>query len=776
MNAFFGRVANEADPQELQAADHHSHAMKDSLPELLNPSSSTSLDALSASIPDPFHDNQAHALIMLSPCVLGANTQRQKDLCLCRWSGARSLGANALAAEAHSAGLLRASSPARWPSSLCHSAAPSGVEVHSGESHAEAAACQVRLASPEQPGPSTTSTSSGARSNSRGAQCSAADVMSTAAAVTDSEMYSGTVDVATAVPFAQGLQTVQRGLTHPDGFCQNLRLDSQPQPGGQMESHWQEPKQEIKQGVKPEAPNANTSSAASMLATASPRVSHVSKLRHGKQLRQAAAEAAAAAAGQAARAESAVRLHTPPTIAFHSTAAKHAMLAAEAAAAAAGVAADSTVQGVVTSPKLRAGHCNIQLLGCLGQSLASAPRAGRLHASAPASPVGHGEHSSSALHMGGQYAGHSMDPADVQAAGHAQHQHASRGELFGVLELFGNDVLPSTASAPATPVITRAAGNKVWEHQHGQESFLPSCSGGLLPDAQCHHLPQQQSRQSMLSTDAGWKVDTNALQHAQCGQQAQLAQHGQRSQHAQHGQRSQHAQHGQQAQHEQQATWEQEGTHPLEDPFKASEQFPICPELCLSLPDSKKQDSRQSCLLTDCTNQLAGPQSRTVRPKCHSQQMPHCSRPGAAVTATLKGSPATHQGDDRKRRCEQAVSMPTESRGKTKLATELLSSLTEDDFWEAARAELLDTAEPVRHRSCISGMDTVCPFQMNELGIIADRTQHTAEPSMNMRPIPPSSITSLLCKSSLHCSAWGCCNGGCCVCCQDGCFHGCHWR
>ena len=733
MNALFGRVANEGPPQELQANDHHSHAMNDSLPELLRPSSSTLLDALSVPIPDSFYDQRApsnHAFLV--------NTQGQR---------------------AHSERLLRASRPARWPSSLCHSAAPSGAESHSGES--EAAAHHVRMASSEQPCLGAKSSSSGARSNSSGAKCSATDVVATSAAVRDSEMHSGPGNVAAAVPFAQGLQTVQQALTHPDGFCQNLRTDSHPQPavpGSQMTSRRQEPKHEIKQGVKPEAQNANTSSAASSLATSWPRVSHVGKLRHGKQLRQAAAEAAAAAAGQAARAESAVRLQTPPTIAFHSIAAKHAMLAAEAAAAAAAVTADSTVQGAAISPKHRAGDCNTQLLGWAGQLPASALRAERLHASAPASPVCHGKHSSSALV--GQYAGPSMDPADVQAPRHAQHQHASRGECPDVLELFGNVVLPNTASAPATSV-TRAAGNTVWEEQQGQDSFLSSCSDGLLADAHCHHLPQQRSRQSVQSTEAGWKLDTSASQHAQCGQQAQLAQHGQRSQR------------GQQAQHVQQATWEQEGTHPMEDPFKASEQFPICPDLCLSLPNSEKQDSWQSCLLTDCTNQMANLYSRhcrAVRPPPESQSQ-QCSRSGAAVTAAFKDSMAPHQGTyqhDGERRCEQALSMRAESGGRAELATERLSSLTEHDFWEAARAELLDTAEPVRHRSCISELDTACPSEMSKLSMVADKMQHTPEPRMNKGPVPPSGITPLLCKSKS--CAQGCCNEGCCMCCKEECL------
>ena len=743
MDALFGRVAEIAPPQ---AADHHSHATTNSLPELLHPSSSsTLLAALPVSIQNPVQDKRAtssHAVLV--------NIRGQR---------------------AHSERLLRESSTARRPNNLCHSGAPCDTELYSGESHAEAAACQVRMASSEQPCLSAKLTSSGAK------RPAANVVSSNFAVVTDSEAYSSAVDAAAAVPFAQGLQTVQQGLTHPDGFCQNLQSDSQPQPAvpsSQMTSHRHEPHQDIKQEVEPETLNANTSSAASTLATSWPMVSHVGKLRHGKQLRQAATEAAAAAAGQAARAESAVRLHTPPTIAFHSTAAKHAMLAAEAAAAAAAVTADSSLQGAPSSPKHGAGHCHTQLLGWAGQLTASGPRVERLHASAPASPVRHGEHSSSALHkashllgMAGQYAGNSMDPADVHAPEDAQHQHASRGDFLDVLQLLGNDVLPSTASAPATPLIIRAAGNTARQCQQllmGQPSPLSSCSNGLMADAQCPHLVQQQSKQS---TDAGRKMDSNASQHAQCGQEAQLAQHGQMVQHAQRGQQAQHAQ---------QATWEQEGAHPMEDPFKASEQFPICPGMCLLLPNSNKQDSRQGCLLTDCTNQLASLQSRhcqTVRPapKSHSQQMPHCSRSGAAVTAALKHSMDPQQGthQDENGMCEHRLSMQAESRGRAELATELLSSLTEDEFWEAARAELLDTVEPVRHRSCISQLGSVCPIEISALSIVADKMQHTPEPRTNKGLVLLSGITPLLGKFASN--ARGSCNKVCCVCCN----HGCSW-
>ena len=473
--------------------------------------------------------------------------------------------------------------------------------------------------------------------------------------------------------------------------------------------------------VKPEMMTTNSFPiAASTLPTSWPEMTHVGKLRHGEQLRQAAAEAAAAAAGQAARAESAVRLRTPPTIAFHSMAAKHAMIAAEAAAAAAAVTADSTNQGKAMGPQHGPGHLKLQssLLEGHAQGRARqfhAPRAGRLPASAPTSPVRHGKQNSSTQHRGShglldmtcQNAGCSVDLAD----GRVQSQHAGTKEPFGILEMSGNDVLPSAASAPASPVRVTMVGGSVQQY---------------------HSLPQQQSVQSTAAgeADACQQRVSGQAEHCKHLQQIQIAQH------AQHGQQPQRAQRSQQAQHAQQATWEQEGLHPMEDPFQASEQFPVCPELPLSLPNKDTQDSQQG-LLTDCTNQ---PQGRRCQParlpaKPWSQQVRH-----ADSMATRKENCRDHD----RRGCNQALGMQAQLRGRTELATELLSSLTEEEFWEAARAELLDTAEPVRHKSCIGELDGVSPVKAIQLPVLASRMQHTPEPRVNNGPVQPSGITPLL--------------------------------
>lgn len=729
MNALFDTVAKEALPQEIHADDSHPHAISNSLPHLLLPSN-TLADALFAPIPDPFHDKQ-------TPCShavpVNVHIHSERDLHALDSVCARACGARTRAMQAHSEGLIRPSGPARRLSSVCHLSAAESVALHSEEAHAEAAACQIRLAGARQPCLSANCTSSMAQSSSSGTKHVAANVRSSApAAVTDPEAQSSSMDAAVAVPAAQDMQKLHRRLTHAEGPVESLHLgfNLQPvRPHSQEASNQQELKQRVKPGLNPETlKTSNSSCAASILGSSWPRVSHVSKLRHGEQLRRAAAEAAAAAAGQAARAESAVRLHTPPTIAFHSAAAKHAMLAAEAAAADAAVTANSTA---VASPKHRVGHCTAQLLGLAGQLPAPALRGGRSHASAPTSPVRCGRRHSSALQANQglldldlQYAGRSRDSADVGVHDNAQaqHQHACSGKSFDMHELLGKDVLLGTASAPATPAIMRAAAEKGTARQQQQlhvalrEPSLSHDSNGLLADAQCHHMPQKQSMH-------GRQMEASAPQRGQ---------------------------------HAQQATWEQEGIDPMEDPFKASEQFPICPELCLPLPNSGKQDSQQAFLLTDCTNQLPGRQShhcQSVRPSpsFHSLQVLP-SRPDAAETSRFKGSMGTQQriyqkGD--RRRCEQALSMPAEFRGGGEPAAELLSSLTEDEFWEVARAELLDTAEPVRHRSCVGELDSECPITMRGLPVVADKEQHTPQPRLYTGPFASSGISPLLGKSSI---------------------------
>ena len=186
----------------------------------------------------------------------------------------------------------------------------------------------------------------------------------------------------------------------------------------------------------------------------------------------------------------------------------------------------------------------------------------------------------------------------------------------------------------------------------------------------------------------------------------------------------------------------------MEDPFKASEQFPVCPELSLPPLRSNKQD-RQRGLLTDSTNHFTVSQNhccQTMRPaaRVHAQQMQHGSTAADSVAVHRK-SCLEHT----RTRCVDAVTTPAEPKGRADggdRATELLSSLTEEEFWDAARAELLDTAEAVRHRSCMTQLQGGSPLKMSELFVHDGRTQHTPHPRNPSGQLLPSGITPLLGK------------------------------
>lgn len=576
---------------------------------------------------------------------------------------------------------------------------------------------------------------------------------------------------------AQDGQLLEGRLTQPDAAHQNPQFDTHSQPAmpcSQSTSlHLQE--------VKSSRLHAHAlPPAASILATSWPDVTHVGKLRHGEQLRKAAAEAAATAAGQAARAESSVRMRTPPTIAFHSAAAKHAMVAAEAAAAAAAVTADSRIQDTTTSsPQHRAGHLGSHSARLLEghaqgrQLLAPALRAGRLHASAPASPISLGKVNSSSLHeashglldMVGPYTGCSLDLADCR--GYVRHQHASRGEDFGMQRLSGSNMLASAASAPASPVKPSMAGISIRQHQQPtltQQPPLASYNDGHLAAGQPQHLPQQQS---MQSTDAGLRREAAASHqrdfHVQAQHSKQQVQTSQRAQGSAPTQQGLHAKRSQQAQ---QATWQHREACPLEDPFKASEQFPVCPESSLLIPTSSNMQERLQGLLTDCTNQHAGPPSRccqAVKAAAGVQQLRQGSRGDAPVTAGHGNSKAPQRRsclEQDTRRCDDAFSGQGQAQGKALGATELLSSLTEEEFWAAAREELLDTAEAVRHRSCMSQLQGVSPLKMPELSVHDGRSQHTPDPRKHTGLHLPSGITPLLGQLRWVVATNGCCLPG----------------
>lgn len=749
MDTLFGRVANETLPHQLHVADY-SQAKIESLPELL-PLSSAS-DALSAPVPHPLHVKATLDAHALSSRV---NRQSQKVLPSSGRGYDKSDGAGASnPTTAHFQGPFSA---APRQSSLCHSAAVSDAELLPGQSCAaeEAEAPQAWLASPEKYRPSANKPTAHVRA-------SLAD--------SGTEAQTRAVDAACAMPAAHGLhlQQVQDMLTQAAASNQNA------QPGVLSHSamlYSQSTSLQLHE-VKQSTRQAHfLPSAASTRATSWPVVTHASKLRHGEQLRQAAAEAAATAAGQAARAESSVRLKTPPTIAFHSMAARHAMVAAEAAAAAAAVTAACRIFGTAIHPQHSAGqlgaHSSLpegHAQGRARQLLDPASRAGRFHASAPASPVHRGKRRASALQQAGhglfdiesQCVGCSLDLADVY--GRLRYQHASREESPGLQRPLGNEVLPYAASAPASPVRHRTAVTSIRQYQQlpiEQQSPLASCNDRLSLAAQPHQLLQQQSVQG---TAAGWRQQTTASQQrlscdpAQHSRQpVQIPQHGQGSAPIQ---QAQPAKRRQQAQHAQQATWHQEQAQPIEDPFQASDRFPVCPELSL-LPSSSNQQHRQQGFLTDSTHYFTAPRNlccQTVKPaaRVHAHQMRHGSTAAdAAVTAVLGDSMAVETNsclEPIRTRCDEAVTVPAQPSGRADRVGDLLRSLTEEEFWEAARAELLDSADAVRQRSCMSQLQAGSPRKMPELPAHDGRSQNTPDPRKCTGQLLPSGITPLLGK------------------------------
>ena len=476
-----------------------------------------------------------------------------------------------------------------------------------------------------------------------------------------------------------------------------------------------------------------------VLANSWPRMTHVPKLRHGEQLRKAAVEAATAAAGQAARAESAVRLQTPPTIAFHSKAAQHAMAAAEAAAVSAGQISAALCPGqragrfgAQSAVELEEGH------SLVGQLHVPAPRAGRLHASAPASP----KHPSLPLHRAcqslwgntGNHADEGVDFAAVNVSGDHGCYHASDGQPMDPLEQPNAGLSPLAFSAPSSPVSSHKAV-RLFRQQQQQQLALLSCN--------CLHQKQQLSTLSAICTHRQRQQERPESKKgkARDSDGAEQSRHWQQPQHAQHG---------------------LETLLPIEDPFKASDQFPVCPELSLWRPGSTEQ-VKQYDLLAECTNQLAGiqdkqPQHLRLPVKSRTKQRQHRPKPEAATAVRPRCSTAA-QADScthlHRRVFGHALSNHIGDRAQPACKTHIvdraqpaseLSSLTENEFWEAAREDLLDTAEAVRHQSRVAQLTALTPVRMQQLSLYASGQEQTPLPRLQAALTHQSGITPLLGK------------------------------
>lgn len=460
-----------------------------------------------------------------------------------------------------------------------------------------------------------------------------------------------------------------------------------------------------------------------------PLMPHVPKLRHGQQLRQAAAEAAAVAAGQAAKAASAVQLHTPPTIAFNSTAARHAMAATEAATAAASLTGGCSQHAMSISQE---GFSKI----CTGQGT----RAGRLYASAPASPVKAGTHDSHHLQaVVGRRTGSSTDTADVDLLSNMgttwdrSQLHGSTWQSPDAARLTSPASGPqSPASGPRSPVMPSQATTALLLaqeqseqlsglHQHhtqhptGSRHQLSKCllHGQVVP---LQRLDDQQQQQHRLYQGVNGQLMPIASQQGAPGGSemgSQLGSHRQLQEH--------------------------------EDPFKASAMFPVYAEVSSGMP------------LTDCTNQLPSIQgcqlmaeARKSRPRRKHQLsrstatcLSAATDSGSAFHAAAKSQ---HASVSQQTCAEAAEAQAVTAQHKlTHSASDAaaLTSLSEDDFWEAARADLTDTAEVVRHRSRLhEGGGADSPVRTRQMSTFNDDLSRT--PKARMYPMLHSGITPLL--------------------------------
>ena len=487
-----------------------------------------------------------------------------------------------------------------------------------------------------------------------------------------------------------------------------------------------------------------------------PLLPHVTKLRHGQQLRQAAAEAAAVAAGQAAKAESAVSLRTPPTIAFNSKAACHAMAAAEAAAAAASLTGGQVMHAVTGSQEE-------PTQGCSGHSL----RAGRLHASAPASPMNVGKQHSSVLHK----ACHGLSAAvgrrtdcssDIVNVSDPQYVGGpdDKGQLHNTAwQSCSAGGMKGSTSAPNSPLpVKHAAGVESQRATTAQSQQL-----GVL-----HHEALQQQPSDTTAQQA----KSLSERQVTSGSDPQLGGHSPQDQGWQQEKvqeqlppKSQHwSRHDSELGSHPASTWQQEGEQQMpaevqqgchggsqlgsrwqqqegEDPFKASAMFPVYAELAGSC------NASGSSPLVDCTNQLASTgihshQHALVPHKlAQSRHRRHASKSTADVCKIADAALALHQASAKgrhtysgQRACGSVpAAEPMPAQRLTCSASDAaaaLTSLSEEDFWQAAQADLTDTVETVKHKSrlCDACSQASSPEKVHQMKALIGSIAQTPKP------------------------------------------------
>ena len=706
MDAYFGRVANVSLPQVVQAP-HNSDSAASHLHALLD--ASCELDLLSASIPDPFaghgprhiQSERVHANLVQGLARSG------RVLAKSGHAPATATQVLANSAQGCAEGTGDDAKPSRTALTSeqdCTSLTrvhinSAAVALHTGES--DPGQKQARFV--EQAGHTGHAISTSAASYSNTGALSRSNACSGQSGEPCQGSSHQLLQQQAGVPQHEANHS---SLTH---LAPGIALPQN------NPSSAQEGKQCSAASSVPEAAQA-------MLVAPAPN------FRHGLLLRQAAAEAAAVAAGQAARAESAVRASTPPTIAFNSKAAQHAMAATEAAAAAASLAG---VAGI--SPE------------ALFQDYAACnSRAGRLHASAPASPMHPSKPHTSVLRRAchglwtavGRRTHCSTDLAAVMASHHVGCLNSEEDESYN-RQMHQAGVLRVAASVPSSPVSIKHSASQLWsqgpsQSQHGQVKYH-------APDLQRTSWMEVQSSGHAEGTDLVQKLcHTGRLQTDNMKSQDLLLRHKvheepprgspQQGGGVQGGRGRCHEQQDQvqgedifyqQQEEERQPREGEEGLRcqqaEEEDPFIASTLFPAYAELASSVRPVSFGP------LTDCTNQLGSAQHQaTQHQDTQTQATQRVSKPQksrARQHGVHRSQPAAELSKDSGfafRPCAKtrdglvrstAVIPDISSLQRHGLACSAsgavaeLTSLTEEEFWQAARADLLDTAETVRHKS-----------------------------------------------------------------------------
>ena len=417
--------------------------------------------------------------------------------------------------------------------------------------------------------------------------------------------------------------------------------------------------------------------------------------------------------------------------------------------------------------------------GCSGQG----PRAGRLHASAPASPINVGKQRSSVLHK----ACHGLSAAmgtrtdcgsDIVNVGTPQYVVGSdsRGQLYNTAwQSSPAGGMTGSASAPNSPLPVKQATGV----ESQRATFAQSQQSGVL-----HHKALQQSldmtaqqanslpeHQPVTSggdpqvgghslQNQGWQQEKEEEQSPPEGQQWSQHNLALGSQSASKWQQQQEeeqqmpgeVQQGCQGGSQLGSQWQQQEG---EDPFKASAMFPVCAELAGS------SNASGSSPLTDCTNQLA---STGIRVQQHalvqhtfakSRHSRHTSKSAADVSQVADSALALHQASAKdscaysgQQACgpvSAAEPMPAQRLTcSASDAAAALTSLSEPDFWQAARADLTDTVETVKHRSrlCDEGSQASTPEKVHQMKALSGSMAQTPKPGM--RQAHHSGITPLL--------------------------------